>query len=90
MINIQNILKLARLDLDKNQEEKITNDLEKIIDYVKEISVLNTKNIEPFNYGKNTFEKLEDIKIIEFKDKNKILQLSKFKEDNFIKLPNIL
>ena len=44
---IETISYLARLKLDKNKKEKITKDLENIIDFVAELQDLNTENIVP-------------------------------------------
>ena len=44
---IETISYLARLRLDKDKKEKITKDLENIINFVAELQDLDTKNIAP-------------------------------------------
>jgi len=39
---IDHLLKLARIDLSSQEKEKITLDLENILDYVKQLQKLNT------------------------------------------------
>ena len=52
---IETISYLARLKLDKDKKEKITKDLEKIINFVAELQDLDTKDIPPLA---NPLEKL--------------------------------
>ena len=44
---IETISYLARLRLDRDKKEKITKDLENIINFVAELQDLNTKDIAP-------------------------------------------
>ena len=44
---VETISYLARLRLDKDKKEKITKDLENIINFVAELQDLNTKDIAP-------------------------------------------
>jgi len=44
---IETISYLARLELDKDKKDKITQDLENIINFVAELQDLNTEDIAP-------------------------------------------
>ena len=46
---VETISYLARLKLDKDKKEKITKDLENIIDFVAELQDLNTEDIVPLS-----------------------------------------
>ena len=52
---IETISYLARLKLDKDKKEKITQDLENIINFVAELQDLNTEDIAPLS---NPLEKV--------------------------------
>jgi len=52
---VETISYLARLELDKDKKEKITKDLENIIDFVAELQDLNTKDVAPLS---NPLEKV--------------------------------
>tara|TARA_B100000963_G_scaffold315857_1_gene295279 strand:+ start:1100 stop:1381 length:282 start_codon:yes stop_codon:yes gene_type:complete len=54
-ITVETISYLARLKLDKDKKEKITKDLENIIDFVAELQDLNTKDVAPLS---NPLEKV--------------------------------
>ena len=52
---VETISYLARLQLDKDKKEKITKDLENIINFVDELQSLNTEDIAPLS---NPLEKV--------------------------------
>ena len=52
---VETISYLARLKLDTDKKEKITKDLENIIDFVAELQDLNTKDVAPLS---NPLEKV--------------------------------
>lgn len=47
--DVLHVAKLAKLNLTEAEIEKFTTQLSKIIDYVGELSEVDTKNIEPTN-----------------------------------------
>ena len=47
--DVLHVAKLAKLSLTGREIEKFTSQLSKIIDYVSELSEVDTKNIEPTN-----------------------------------------
>ena len=48
---IDHLLELARIELSSQEKEKIALDLEKILDYVKQLQELDTNNVEPMTGG---------------------------------------
>ena len=50
MIDIKKYEKLSALSLNKEEEEKISKDLEGIIDYFGMLKEVNTENVEPYVY----------------------------------------
>lgn len=48
---IDNLLKLAKIELSSQEKEKIVLDLKNILDYVKQLQKLNTDSIEPMTGG---------------------------------------
>lgn len=54
---LEHLARLARIELDPNEEEKLLKDLEKILDHFRELEALDTKNVVPMTGGtrhKNT------------------------------------
>jgi len=46
-IDIRHTAKLANLPLKKEEEEKFTDQLSTILDYIKKLEEVDTKNVEP-------------------------------------------
>jgi aspartyl-tRNA(Asn)/glutamyl-tRNA(Gln) amidotransferase subunit C len=93
---ILHLAELARLKLKDDEIEKLTQDLNKILNYVEKIQELNLKDIEPLT---NIIERLplredeilseEERKIIE-EIREKIIENFPQKEGNYLKVPKIL
>jgi len=56
--DLEHLAKLARIELDPKEEEKLLKDLGNILDHFKELQGLDTKNVPPMTGGtdlKNVF-----------------------------------
>lgn len=56
--SLEHLAELARLELDPKEEEKLLNDLQKILAHFEELKSLDTSAVEPMNGGtdlKNMF-----------------------------------
>ena len=93
---ILHLAQLARLQLNEEEIQKLTEDLNKILNYVEKINELNLKEIEPliniidelpFREDKildeNDIKKIEEIR-------EKIIENFPQKENNYLKVPKIL
>ncbi len=48
---LEHLAKLARIELDPKEEEKLSKDLGNILDYFKELQELDTANVPPMTGG---------------------------------------
>lgn len=46
-INVKHVAKLANLPLTSEEEEKYSNQLSKILDYIEQLNKVDTSNVEP-------------------------------------------
>ncbi len=56
--DLEHLAKLARIELDPKEEEKLLKDLGNILDHFKELQELDTANVQPMTGGtdlKNVF-----------------------------------
>jgi aspartyl-tRNA(Asn)/glutamyl-tRNA(Gln) amidotransferase subunit C len=87
---IENLIKLARLELTEEEKEKFSNDLNKILSYVEKIQSLDL-NVEPLissGLWMNDFREDEiflDQEIVE-----KIIENFPDKEGRYLKVPKVL
>lgn len=47
--SLEHLAELARLELEPKEEEKLLNDLQKILAYFEELKLLDTSDVEPMN-----------------------------------------
>jgi len=93
---ILHLAQLARLRLNEEEIQKLTEDLNKILNYVEKIQELNLKETDPliniidrlpFREDKildeNDIKKIEEIR-------EKIIENFPQKENNYLKVPKIL
>lgn len=61
-INVKHVAKLANLPLTDGEEEKYSGQLSKILDYIEQLNIVDTSNVEPtFNVSGQTNVTREDL-----------------------------
>jgi aspartyl-tRNA(Asn)/glutamyl-tRNA(Gln) amidotransferase subunit C len=89
---VEHIAKLARLNLTKQEKEKFQKELSLILDYIEKLKEVEVKEIKPTSHP---FE-IENItrkdvsKEIDEKTAKKLLGLSPFLKDSYVKVKKIL
>ena len=53
--DLERLAKLARIELDPGEEEKLLRDLGQMLDHFKELQELDTKNVPPMTGGTELF-----------------------------------
>ena len=87
--SLEHLAELARLELNPGEEEKLLNDLKKILDHFEELKSLDTADIEPMTGGTslaNVFREDE-----ERKNTNQGAGIEDFpeSEEGFLKVPPV-
>jgi len=88
---INHLLELARIELSSQEKEKISLDLEKILDYVKQLQKIDTAGIEPMTGG-TTIENIYREDKINGQKQNQKEELKKAafdSEGDYFKVPPI-
>lgn len=87
---VQNVAKLARLNLSETETIKMQKDMSSILDFIGQINEVNTENIEPSTHVldlKNVFR--EDI-VGKTLDIRKIEELAPEFNNGFIVVPKVI
>lgn len=87
---VEHIADLARLQLNENELEEYTLQLNKILEYVEKLNELDTKNVKPLSHpieGENVFR--QDI-VQPSVDKEDVLKNAPSKNDEFFKVPKVI
>ena len=87
---VKKVAQLARLELNESEIKQHAFQLEKILDYIKELEKINTEDIPC------TMRAIEVVNVLR-RDENKdyenpreLLDLAPSKEENFFKVPKII
>ena len=92
---IEHISSLARIKLQKKEEETLKNELSSIIDFVEQLNKVETDNVEPLYQASglvNSFrsdEPRKELEMSEILDK-KLIGQAPLKEKRFIKVRSVL
>ena len=82
------IADLARIELDKNKIDEFTEEFNKILEYFKKLSEVNTDGISPFEFkDENT---VGEDNVVDFKDGQKILENAPARQDDYFKVRKVI
>jgi aspartyl-tRNA(Asn)/glutamyl-tRNA(Gln) amidotransferase subunit C len=93
MIDLEQVRKvalLARLDLSPEEEQQFTGQLSSILEYVEQLSELDTENVEPTTRAIELSNITRADQLETFEDRDTILACAPEREDDFFKVPKIL
>ena len=93
MIDLEQVRKvalLARLDLSPAEEEQFTDQLSSILEYVEQLSTLDTDNVEPTTRAIELSNVTRSDALETFVGREEILNCAPDREDDFFKVPKIL
>ena len=88
---IRHIAQLARLGISKEEENKFSNDLSEILDYMKKLQGVDIKNILPTSHSlklENVFRE-DEIKITKSEVVDSLINSSPQKKGRYIKVKAI-
>ena len=87
---VKKVAQLARLELNESQIQKHAEQLEKILDYIKQLEKINTENIpcttraiEVANVSRKDVKK-------DYADYEELINLAPSREEKFFKVPRII
>ena len=87
---VQNIANLARLGLSKKEEEHFAEQISAILDYVEQLSELDTEKTEPIAQITGLENVMFDDEIGNKQDQKNMLKNAPDKENGFIKVKSVL
>ena len=87
---IKHVAKLARISLDEKKTDSLTKDLSSIFKFIEKLNELNTKNTEPLTSILNEPLRSRADEIDDGKIKDKILENSPKKNEEFFIVPKVV
>lgn len=87
---VENLAELSRLDIKESEKEKIAEDLNSILSYIKELEKVPTQGID-LNFVKKTDKEFRrDIPTEEkVSTKDELIESFKDRKDDFLKIPPV-
>ena len=89
-INIERVAELARLNLKLEEKQKLVEDLGAILDYVKKLDKLDTKNVEPTSHVLNIQNVFRADEVKSSNAAEKALEHAPHADGRFFKVPKIV
>ena len=87
---VKKVAKLARLELDQSEIKQHAEQLEKILDYIKQLERINTENIPCTTRAIEVVNVLRKDEKKDYENSTKLLDLAPSREDQFFKVPKII
>tara|TARA_B100001029_G_scaffold19172_1_gene12744 strand:- start:664 stop:957 length:294 start_codon:yes stop_codon:yes gene_type:complete len=87
---VKKVAHLARLELNNNEIQNHAEQLEKILDYIKQLEKIDTDNVPCTSRAIEVVNVLRKDEKKDYKNYQELLDLAPSKENNFFKVPKII
>ncbi|HUT86221.1 MAG TPA: Asp-tRNA(Asn)/Glu-tRNA(Gln) amidotransferase subunit GatC [Elusimicrobiales bacterium] len=87
---VEHIAKLALLEIDAGEKQKLTEQLKKILSWMERLNEVNTKNVEPALSAANFKTLLREDTFINSDTAKDILANVPMREYNFVKVKKVI
>jgi len=87
---VKKVAHLARLELSPEEEEVLTSQLDKILQYVEKLNQLDTTEVEPLAHVVDIVNAFREDRVVNQPSVDTLLSNAPAREKNFFKVPKIL
>ena len=87
---VKKVAKLARLELNESEIQQHAAQLEKILDYIKQLEKINTDNIACTTRAIEVVNVLRKDEKKDYENSEELLDLAPSRENKFFKVPKII
>ena len=87
---VKKVAQLARLELNESEIQEHAEQLEKILDYIKQLEKINTENIPCTTRAIEVVNVLRKDEKKDYENSEELLDLAPSREKNFFKVPKII
>ena len=87
---VRKVAELARLELNENEINNHAEQLEKILEYIKQLEEIDTKDVPCTTRAIEVINVFRKDKKQNFNSKEELLDLAPSREDEYFKVPKIL
>ena len=87
---VKKVAQLARLELNESEIQKHSEQLEKILEYIKQLEKINTENVPCTTRAIEVVNVLRKDEKKNYENSEEILDLAPSRENKFFKVPKII
>ena len=87
---VKKVARLARLELNESEIQQHAEQLEKILDYIKQLEKINTENIACTTRAIEVVNVLRKDEKKDYENSEELLDLAPSRENKFFKVPKII
>ena len=87
---VKKVAQLARLELNESEIQQHAEQLEKILEYIKQLEKINTENVPCTTRAIEVVNVLRKDEKKNYENSEEILDLAPSRENNFFKVPKII
>ena len=87
---VKKVAQLARLELNESEIDQHAEQLEKILEYIKQLEIINTENVPCTTRAIEVVNVLRQDEKKNYENSEEILDLAPSRENNFFKVPKII
>ena len=87
---VRKVAQLARLQLNESEIQQHAEQLEKILEYIKQLEKINTESVPCTTRAIEVVNVLRKDEKKEYEDSEELLDLAPSREDKFFKVPKII
>lgn len=87
---VQRVALLARLQLSPEEENLLTEQLDKILQYMESLNRLDTENVEPLAHAVDVVNAFREDRVVNRPQADRLLANAPGREKTFFKVPKII
>ena len=87
---VEHVARLANLELNKEDKNQYTNQLNTILDYFKKLNELDTKNVQPTAYIMDMPNLLNEDKVEPSLSQKTVISMSNNNKKGYFRVPKIM
>jgi aspartyl-tRNA(Asn)/glutamyl-tRNA(Gln) amidotransferase subunit C len=88
--NVRAVAGLARLALGPAEEERLTGELNRILEYMEKLNELDTEGVEPTSHVVPMSRTFREDEVDPFPARDELLKSAPQREDGYFKVPRII
>ena len=88
--DVKTVATLARLEFSAAEEERLTGELNRILEYMEKLSELDTEHVEPTSHVVPITNAFRDDVAIQFHCREDLLASAPQQQDGYFKVPRII